>query len=297
MPSNESLPRRVAVPFLIDVVFVSAPDQIRKVEESGDVDRVHHFETRALPWWLRLFFRATKFHDDRRDLWFCPMEPKTEPTYLRRRHYLASKAAMGYQPRDVERIAELLSSSAPDGRIAEEMVDIVNRRFFGRQVPATIVEDARWTLQKLGNMLSPASYQRARRSQRNIMDYCVGALPPEVHAVDVGHNIGEVVQATLPALKLVRDNLEVPVERLFTLHAPTPQVLRIAVRDSTVGGLLRAPARARRTVFLLKIGRAAAETGDLRFTFGTGGPERLCVFQDFFLDFMRDLQAALRAKS
>lgn len=106
----------------------------------------------------------------------------------------------------------------------------------------------------------------------------------------------EQVQATLPALRRVNEHPDIPVETLFTRHAPTPQVLRIAVKDSTVGGLLPKPARAGRTVFLFKIGQAAAQTGDLRFTFGTGGPERLCVFQDFFLSFMSDLQVALRER-
>ena len=296
MRSSAGPPRRVAIPFLIDLVVVSAPEQIRKVEESGYADRLHAFETRALPWWLRFFFRATKFHDDRRDLWFCPMEPATAPTYPERRAYLAAKASLGYEPGDVVKIAELLSNGADDDRIAQAMVPIVNRRFFEQEVPTPIIQDAKWTLQSLGSALSPGKYRRARESQRRIMDYCTRALPPTVHALDVGHNIGEVVQATLPALRRVKENPDVPVEKLFTRHAPTPQVLRIAVRNSNVGGLLRAPARAGRTVFLLKIGQAAAQTEDLRFTFGTGGPERLCVFQDFFLSFMRDLQAALRAR-
>ncbi|HSQ61384.1 MAG TPA: hypothetical protein VLT84_13345, partial [Acidobacteriota bacterium] len=78
-------PKRVSLPGVCDIVFVSDPGQIRRVEESGDVDRLHRYETRELPWWIRRFFRATKFHHDRRDLWFCPMEPASNPTYAPRR--------------------------------------------------------------------------------------------------------------------------------------------------------------------------------------------------------------------
>ena len=296
MTPGAASPRRVTIPFLVDLVVVSDPDQIRLADSSGDVDRLHRYETHALPWWVRFFFRATKFHDDRGDLWFCPMESATNPTYVPRRNYLAEKAALGYRPEDVRAIAALLAADAPDAQIAQEMVQVVNRRFFEREVPPEITREAKWTLQTLGEALFPWKYRRGRAAQRSIMDFCEAALPVDVHRVDAGHNIGEVVQATVPALKRLRANLDTPVERLFTRYAPTPQVLRIAIRDSNLGGLLRTPMRAGRTVVILKVGRAASQTGSLRFTFGTGGPDRLCVFQDFFISFMRDLQGELRSR-
>jgi hypothetical protein len=47
-------------------------------------------------------------------------------------------------------------------------------------------------------------------------------------------------------------------------------------------------------VLILQIEKAAAKTNDMLFTFGTGRNERACVFKDFFLDFMKDLQKTLR---
>jgi hypothetical protein len=47
-------------------------------------------------------------------------------------------------------------------------------------------------------------------------------------------------------------------------------------------------------VVIYKIGKAAARTNEVLFTFGTGRPERACVFTDFFLSFMKDLQKTLR---
>ncbi len=126
------------------------------------------------------------------------------------------------------------------------------------------------------------------------MTHCAARLPKDAHVLDVAHNIGEVVQAAVGTLLRLRDNLDRPVEEIFTSHAPTPQVPRIAIRSSRFGGLLLLPTKAAKTVVIFKIGKAAAKTGDLLFTFSTGRPERACVFQDFFLAFMRDLQKALR---
>lgn len=281
---------------MIDLVVVSEPELIQSIERSGDVDRLHRFPTRELPWWVQRFFRATKFHDDTRDLWFCPMEPASDPSYRPRRAYLMEKADLGYTPDDVQRIAGLLETGASDEALAHAMVQVVNHRFFGQDVPHAVTQAARHTLQDLGAALNPWNYQRGVASQQKIMSYCEATLPPGTHLLDVGHNIGEVVQATAGALRRVAGDLETPVEQIFTAHAPTTQVLRIAVRDSTLGGLLRTPTRAGQTVVILKIGRAAKRTGNILFTFGTGGLDRVCVFQEFFLSFMRDLQATLRAR-
>src|SRR5437899_2600730 len=151
--------------------MVSDPEHIKRIEASGDVDRLHTYSSRALPWWVRFYFRATKFYDEERDLWFLPFESTSDPSYAGRRSF---------------------------------------------------------------------------------------------------------------------------VEEIFTSHAPTPQVPRIAIRSSTFGGLLLFPTRPAKTVVIFKIGKAAAKTNDLLFTFSTGRPERACVFQGFFLAFMRDLQKALR---
>lgn len=126
------------------------------------------------------------------------------------------------------------------------------------------------------------------------MTYCAQRLPPGVHILDVAHNIGEVVQSAARTLRTLRADAGKPVEEILTSHAPTPQVPRIAVRSSTFDGLLLSPTRAGGTVILFKIGRAAAKTKDLFFTFGAGRADRACVFMDFFLAFARDVQKALR---
>jgi hypothetical protein len=111
--------------------------------------------------------------------------------------------------------------------------------------------------------------------------------------LDVGHNIGEVVQSSAPALRRLYDNLDRPIEETFTRYAPTAQVPRIAVRASQLGGLLRSPTKPGWTVIIMKVAAAAASSGDLLYTFGTGKSERACVFMGFFLDFMRELQTEL----
>jgi hypothetical protein len=287
-------PLRLKIPFLFDILFVSDPEHIRQIETSGEVDRIHRYETATLPWWVKFFFKATKFHDDRRDLWFCPLESTSNPSYSQRRAYLEDKVSSGYSEADVHKIAELLTANAADEVLAYEMVQIVNHRFFEQEVPLAITRAAKYTLQNLSEAIWPWKYRRGRESQEQIMEFCARTLPQDVHILDVGHNIGEVVQATAGALRRLRDNLDTPVEEIFTAHGPTPQVLRIAVAASTFDGLLWLPTQPGQTVILLKIGRAAAQTGDIFFTFGAGGPDRVCVFKGFFLNFMQDLQRVLK---
>jgi hypothetical protein len=277
-------------------VVVSDPGQIKQIDESGDVDRLHAFPTASLPLWVRFFFRATKFHDDRRDLWFCPFESASNPAYPGRRAYLEKKVAEGYTHEDVGHIADLLTSGTDDAALSQVMVQVVNRRFFGREIPPDITAAAKETLQTLPQALVPWKYARALRSREAILEFCERNVEPGVHLLDVGHNIGEVVQSSTAALRLLHDNLDRPIEETFTRHGPTAEVPRIAVRASSLGGLLLTPTRPGKTVVVLKVAKAAAASGDLFYTFGTGRPERACVFMGFFLDFMQDLQGELNQR-
>lgn len=296
MLKNKSFfnPLRIKIPLLLDIIIVSDPVQIRLIETSGDVDRLHTYSTKSLPWWVKFYFPATKFHDDERDLWFCPFESSADPTYYPRKTYLEEKVAISYTQEDVKKIAELLRINASDEVLAYEMVQVVNRRFFGEDVPTEITDTAKYTVQKFSEAIFPWKYIRGRKSQKQIMDYCEQRLTPGVHILDVGHNIGEVVQATSGALKRLKENLDQPVEEIFTTHAPTPQVPRIAIKSSTFDNMLSSPTTPGKTVVLFMIGKAAAKTHDIFFTFGTGSSERTCVFKDFFLRFMNDLQHELK---
>jgi hypothetical protein len=287
-------PLRIIIPGFMDLVVVSDPEQIQRIEGSGDVDRLHVNGTAALPWWVRFFFGATKFHDAQRDLWFLPFESAADASYRPRRAYLEAKVAEGYSREDVARMANLLAADADEETLAQAMVQVVNRRFFGKDVACPITRAARYTLQHFSEALFPWKYRRALRARAEILDYCAKHLEPGINVLDVGHNIGEVVQATVGALRRLKDNLDAPIAQTFTAHAPTPQVPRIAVKRSRLRGLLWVPTRPGKTVVIMKNGQAAAQTHDLLFTFGTGRSERACVFMGFFLDFMTDLQRELR---
>ncbi|VEP12153.1 conserved hypothetical protein [Hyella patelloides LEGE 07179] len=289
-------PLRINIPFLLDIIIVSDSNQIKQIENSGDVDRLHSYETQSLPLWVQLYFRSTKFHDDERDLWFCPFESSSNPTYLPRRAYLEEKTATGYSQDDVRKIAQLLRTNASDEILAHEMVQVVNKRFFEAEIPTEITEAAKYTVQKFSEAVFPWQYIKGVESQKEIMNYCQHSLAQDVHLLDVGHNIGEVVQATAGSLKTLNNNLNRSVEDIFTEYAPTPQVPRIAVRASTFDGMLSYPTIPGETVVILQIAKAAAETKDIWFTFGTGTSERGCVFKDFFLNFMNDLQQELQVE-
>ncbi len=292
--STHAKPRRITIPFILDLITVSEPDQIQKIETSGDVDRLHAYDTKSLPLWIKRYFKSTKFHDDKRDLWFCPFESASNPTYQPRRNYLQEKVDTGYSQEDVKKIAQLLKTNAKNEVLAHEMVQVVNQRFFGEEIPQRITELAKDTVQSFTEVISPFRYRRGIKAQEQIMDYCEQKLPSHAHILDVGHNIGEVVQATAGALRKLKDNLDEPVEEIFTLNAPTPQVPRIAIKSSTFDGLLSSPTKPGKSVLIFKISEAAAKTKDIFFTFGVGRKERACVFQDFFVKFMQDLQRELK---
>lgn len=287
-------PLRIRIPYVIDVILISDPEHIKRIEASGDVDRLHKYDTAALPWWVRFYFRATRFHDDERDLWFLALEAASDPSYDKRHAYLREKVSTGYTKADVDRIARLLRANADEDVLAYELVQVVNRRFTGEEIPRSIAKEAKQTLQTFGEALLPWKYMRARRSQREVTNYCARTLTGGVHVLDIAHNIGTVVKTLTRALRILQDNLEKPVEELFTSHPLTLQAPRIAVRSSTLDGLLLFPTREAWTVLIFKIGTAAARTKDLFFTFGTGRSERACVFMDFFLALVGDVQKALR---
>ncbi len=78
------------------------------------------------------------------------------------------------------------------------------------------------------------------------------------------------------------------------MYRAFPQVPRIAVSESNLGGLLHYNAVPFRTIFLLSIGKAAQATKNLNYTFGTGSKERGCAFLPYWTAFMQDLQATFR---
>ena len=53
-------PLRIRIPFLLDLIVVSDPKQIKKIETSGDVDRLHTYDTISLPWWVKFYFQGNK---------------------------------------------------------------------------------------------------------------------------------------------------------------------------------------------------------------------------------------------
>jgi hypothetical protein len=286
---------RIKIPFIVDIVIVSDADEIKKVDQSEDIDRLHYYDSKDLPWWAKLFFKATRYYDFERDLWFCPFAPKSDPGYKSQLNYLKDHVLKGYDKDDVSHITHLLKSNALDEDIRYAMVQVVNRRFFGKDIPKEIIHEAQFTFQSIGEMVNPFNYKRAVLAQQNIATYCEENLDSHVNFADICHNIGTVVHTIAGALKTLKNNINQDVEKIFTQNPLTPQVPRIAINTSNIGGLLKTNAIASKTVFICKIGKAAVQTGDLTFTFGIGTSERECIFKDFFLSFMKDVQLALKS--
>src|SRR5205809_8148405 len=95
-------PLRIRIPFLLDVVLVSDPEHIKRIETSGDVDRLHRYDTRSLPRWVRMYFEATRVYDVVRDVWFFAFESGFDPALEKRGAYLEARGVTGYTERVVE---------------------------------------------------------------------------------------------------------------------------------------------------------------------------------------------------
>lgn len=116
----------------------------------------------------------------------------------------------------------------------------------------------------------------------------------DYHLVDAGqHTIAGAAKSMVDALHILKENINLPVDKIFTKNPITLQAPRIAIRDSDLGGLLKSKTKPGWTVVIFQIAKAAQKTSDLYFTFGTGTSERACSFMNFFLDFMKDLQMEL----
>ena len=184
------------------------------------MDRLNAFGSESMPFWVRRFFEATRFYYPKRDLWFL-LTGTGEHGHQERRACLESKVDQWYTPQDVETIADLLEAKADDETLAHAMAQIVNRRFFGRDLPRSITRTANYTLQEFKEVRFPRKYLRARAAQKRIMAYCERTLGSSAHLVDFGHNVGETVQTTSVALRALYDNLNTPVEEIFTQDALT----------------------------------------------------------------------------
>src|SRR5262249_56641867 len=138
-----------------------------------------------------------------------------------RRAYLEGQVAAGYSKEDVRGIARLLIDDADDETLAHAMVQVVNRRFFGKEIPRPVTRAAKYTLQNFSEAIFPWKYRRARRSRKQILDYCADNLDPGVHVLDVGHNIGEVVQATAGAIRWREGKHHTPVAVPLSELVPT----------------------------------------------------------------------------
>ncbi|KAI9131315.1 hypothetical protein [Acaryochloris sp. CCMEE 5410] len=287
-------PSRINIPFVLDIIIVSNPEQIKRIESSSDVDRLHAYPTAELPWWVKYYLSATRFHTPQDDNWFLPFESSANREYQKRRSQMDDQIARGYRPQDITKIADLLVSNADDSDLSFHMAQLIAGRFSQAEIPLDICLAGRETLQRLPEAINPVRYAQAKKAHGKLYDFCAHNLLDDYHLVDAGqHTIAGAAKSMVDALHILKENINLPVDKIFTKNPITLQAPRIAIRDSDLGGLLKSKTKPGWTVVIFQIAKAAQKTSDLYFTFGTGTSERACSFMNFFLDFMKDLQMEL----
>ncbi|CAN0152582.1 unnamed protein product [Ectocarpus sp. 6 AP-2014] len=289
---------RVDIPFVIDRILVTDAELIRKIADHPDVDRVHGVPTKERPWWINAYFPATRFID-RQDEMFVPLTSTSDPNYEHRRTYVEEMVKDGVAEEDVKKIAYLMHTGAPQDELERAVVNGVNRRFFGQDIPADIVEHSSKTANTIGDALS-SGYFPTLRHQGKVMDFIEqnNELHQGCPVADFSHHIGAAAQLLTPSCQFLhkeKDRSRAILD-IFTQQGDMPMTVatpRIAIKDSTLGGLLKKPAKAKWTMFILNIRQAAAETKDSLFTFGAGVDKRQCAFRFAFQKLMADLQTEL----
>ncbi|CAM9265978.1 unnamed protein product [Pylaiella littoralis] len=288
---------RLNIPFVLDRINVTDPELIKKITVHSDIDRVHGVPTEDKPWWIKAYFPTTRFLD-RDDEMFVPLTSTRDPRYMKRRTYVTDRVEDGVDAEDVRKIAYLMHSGAPQDELERAVVNGVNRRFYGKDVPEDVVESAGKTADKLADAVT-SLYFPAVHHQGKVMDFIESNN--ELHGgcpvADFSHHIGAAVQLLTPSCQFLHKEKDRtrPILDIFTQNdmPMTVQTPRIALRDTTLDGLLDEPAKANWTVFILQIREAAAATKDSLFTFGAGVDERQCAFKFAFQKLMADLQAEL----
>eukprot|EP00884_Botryococcus_braunii_P020123 jgi/Botrbrau1/6795/Bobra.0057s0027.1 len=113
---------------------------------------------------------------------------------------------------------------------------------------------------------------------------------------DYIHNIASAAKEARQTVMSLVASPNVPLEELFTKasNCPVKAVPRIALKETTLNGLLSKPALPGKTVFFFVSPVAAEKYKNLYFTFGSGAEYRSCPFLPFWKSLMTDLQTNLQ---
>lgn len=289
------------LPFVpIDIVFVSEPNQVKAINQSPNVHHLHSIPTKDMPKWCQLFFSATNFHNFKRDKWFLAFESDSDPTYVTRRAMHDNRARQGFTHEDVHRVAQLCQANADEETVADALAQIVAGKILGKEIPRNIVREARKTLKnpQIVDALIPGHYSAGAKGEDTMFRWCQANVPEGVEPIDGSHAIGSTSRPFAHAVMVLKDNLDTPVEYLFTRskNCPTQNLPRFTSEVTTLNGLLDRPSIPAKTVIIFLILQAAEKSSSLFFTFGAGIPgNRICAMKDFIVNFLTALQQDLKS--
>lgn len=143
----ESVERRKIWLIGLDQVTVSGADNIQKVLNSGDVERMTSpsRDLSALPFWARCFFPVTRFYSSQYG-WFLPLISDADAAYPPCRRFLDQKfEKRGFLDEDVSAAADLLEAEEPasDDALIKVFVQAIYRYFSpGKPIPAAVLKAA-----------------------------------------------------------------------------------------------------------------------------------------------------------
>lgn len=283
---------RLQLPFgLVDLIKVTDPGLIRKLETSPDLTRAGESPVHPI---LSLFFKSTKFYNSAEDSHFVALLDDHRPDVQQRINLIRDKMSEKHSEQVVRDVSAAVHGSGSQIDVARACLRFIAPLFLrldaGEDVPDNIIRASIATHTTIMQSLNPFSHWRAIAARRELEDYIAARALPGVSHTDAQHITGVTCQSVAEALLRLRNKGEEVTFTELLLAMPINETSpRVPLRETTLGGLFSDPLVPGRTIVQLQIGEAAKQTGDVRFLFGSGVDERQCLVKPFLFSIADDV--------
>eukprot|EP00172_Hildenbrandia_rubra_P001516 Plantae.Rhodophyta-Hildenbrandia_rubra.ctg2081.p1 GENE.Plantae.Rhodophyta-Hildenbrandia_rubra.ctg2081~~Plantae.Rhodophyta-Hildenbrandia_rubra.ctg2081.p1 ORF type:complete len:334 (-),score=72.81 Plantae.Rhodophyta-Hildenbrandia_rubra.ctg2081:241-1242(-) len=305
--------RRLKFFNFIDVLWVSDPEDIRRLEASDKISRLHSEETKDIPAVARFVLQASMWFNPETDAWFMGMEAKDsikhpikrDVHYQKRISYIKDELRRGYTRDDVDDMVVLLKDEKKKNYkldVERKALQTVIGRFLkdgGENLPDEFVKDTESTVSRPSQILNPITYQRGRRANLNVIRWLQKNMNPKGNLGDNAHNTHVTTKGfSRILLEYTKSDKFASPRDFLTAFPAVKQLFRVATKDSKLENVLNKPLKNAmipyKTIVVLDIERATKDTGNDLYMFGAGVEERQCPFKNFFFEFLDETKQKIQ---
>lgn len=285
-PLPKGIQRVSAIPMLLsDVVRVSDPEIIRKININPDVGRIGNSEP---PWILKMFFRASKFFHPSSGMYHITQLDNGSFEQEQRRKAALHQVSVGFSKNQLDTLSGLVHSDKDLHTVTKESGQVMSSLVLslpeGQKLPDDVAEANINTLNSITAVFNPIRYIRALRARGTVENYVQNQKPSEKYVGDFVHNLGASFQGFGRAMTQLRNAGQQDALSFFCQNPIVPAVMRVPKVITTLDGIFPEdqPLIPGKTVIILEIGEAAKESKDPTFLFGPGSGNRECPIMNLF---------------